>query len=118
MKIIHEYPVKVFSKDFNENKIYSIGISKKDIKGNYINGYLDARFRKDTEVDTEKKIYIKDAWLDFYIDKDKKTRIYIFINKFDYVEDVIKETQVDPWKDLGNKIDLDEIELEDKDLPF
>ena len=120
MKIIHEYPIKVFSKDFNGNKIYSIGISKKDIKGNYINGYLDARFRKDTPVDTDKKIYIKDAWLDFYLDKDNKTRPYIFINKFEYVSEFIKEAKEenDPWADLGNKINTEDIILEDKDLPF
>ena len=30
----------------------------------------------------------------------------------------LKETKEDPWKDLGNKINLDEIELDDNSLPF
>lgn len=118
MKIINEYPVKVFSKDFNGNKIYSIGISKKDIKGNYMNGYLEARFRKDTEVDTDKKIYIKDAWLDFYLDKERKTRLFIFINKFEYVSDVIKQNTNDPWEGMGKTFKTDEIELSSDDYPF
>ena len=118
MKIIHEYPVKVFCKTFNENKVYSIGISRKDLKGNYVSGYLEARFRKDANVDTEKKIYIKDAWLDFYLDKERKTRLFIFINKFDYVEDIVKQESNDPWEGMGSTFKTDDIELASDDYPF
>lgn len=108
MKIINEYPVKVFSKDYEGKTYYKMGLSKKDKDNHYVNGYMDARFRKDAKVDTEKRIYIKDAWLDFYLDKDNKTKLYIFINEFSYVEEVIE----------NSKIYTDELELTDEDLPF
>lgn len=119
MKIIHEYPVKVFSKTFNDKTLYSIGISKKDIKGIYINGYMEARFKKDTDIDISKKIYIKDAWLDFYLDKDNKTKHYIFINQFEYVSDVVKNTKApgEPVEKSGT-IYTDDIEIDDDSLPF
>ena len=113
MKIIHEYPFKVFSNEYQGKKYYKLGLSKKDGNGNYINGYIDCRFRKDAEINTDKKIYIQDAWLDYYV-KDKTTHLYIFINKFDYVSDVIENAKSDdPFKDFG-----DELELKDEDLPF
>ena len=120
MKIIHEYPIKVFSKTFGDNKVYSLGISRKDIKGNYLSGYLEARFRKGVEVNTDKKIYIKDAWLDFYLDKERKTRLFIFINQFEYVEDVVKNTKVnnDPWEGMGKSFTSDDVELSPDDYPF
>lgn len=114
MKVIHEYPVKVFENTHEDRKYYKIGVSKKDQNGNYINGYVDCRFRKDAEVDTSKKIYIQDAWLDFYV-KDKITHPFLFINKFDYVSDVIEDSKVekDVFADFGS-----EVELTDEDLPF
>lgn len=114
MKVIHEYPVKVFENTYEDKKYYKIGVSKKDKEGNYINGYLDCRFRKDAEVDTSKKIYIQDAWLDFYV-KDKVTHPFLFVNKFDYVSDVIEDSKIeeDVFADFGS-----EIELTDEDLPF
>lgn len=116
MKIIHEYPIKVFKKEHDGRTYYKIGLSHKDINGNYVNGYLEAKFRKDIEVDDSKKIYIKDSWLDFYI-VDKITRPYIFINQFEYVSDVVKQDTKDPFENAG-KVYQDEIELDDKDLPF
>lgn len=113
MKIIHEYPVSVFENEYQGKKYYKIGLSKKDKNGNYMGGYIDCRFRKGVEVDTSKKIYLQDCWLDFYL-KDKITKLYLFINKFEYVADVIKqEVEDDPFKDVGV-----ELELTDKDLPF
>lgn len=112
MKIINEYPVKIFENEYEGKKYYKLGLSKKDVNGNYMNGYMDCRFRKDASVDTSKKIYLQDCWLDFYL-KDKITKPYIFINKFDYVADVIKEEVKDPFEEFGQ-----EIELTDEDLPF
>ena len=108
MKIINEYPVKIFANEHEGKTYYKMGLSKKDKEGHYVNGYIDARFRKDVKIDTEKRIYIKDAWLDFYLDKDNKTRLYIFINDFSTAEEVIEDS----------KIVLDDLELTDEDLPF
>jgi len=33
-------------------------------------------------------------------------------------EDIVKQETDDPWKDMGTKINTDEIVLDDKDLPF
>ena len=82
MQIIQQYPVKVFKNIYQDKTYYRIGLSKKDQNGNYINGAIDAHFRNDAEVDDSKKIYIQEAWLDFYV-KDKITHPYIFINKFE-----------------------------------
>lgn len=112
MKIIEEYPVKVFMKEYEGKKFYRLGLSKKDMNGNFVNGYIDCRFRKDVEVDTDKKIYLQDCWLDFYV-KDKITKPFIFINKFDYVSDIIKQEVKDPFVEVG-----EELELKDEDLPF
>lgn len=112
MRIIQEYPVKIFKNEYQGYTFYKVGLSKKDKNGNYINGSMDCNFRKDTEVDDSKKIYIQEGWLDFYI-KDKITHPYIFINKFEYVSDVVKNDKVekDPFAEFGT-------ELTDDDLPF
>lgn len=112
MKLINQYPVKIFENEYEGKKYYKMGLSKKDVNGNYVNGYIDCRFRKDAEVDTSKKIYLQDCWLDFYV-KDKITKLYVFINKFDYVSDIIKQETSDPFVEFGQ-----EVELTDDDLPF
>ena len=104
MKIENKHPVMIFVKEYNGNTYYNMGLSKKDQNGNYINGYISARFKKGTQIDDKKKIYIKDAWLDFYL-KDKSTIPYVFINDFEYVEDAIVKSK-------------DEIVVEDSMLPF
>lgn len=110
MKLINEFPVNIFENEYEGKKYYKMGLTKKDLDGNYINGTIDCRFRKNVEVDASKKIYIKDAWLDFYV-KDKKTKPYVFVNKFEYVADVVK--QKDPFEEFG-----EEIALTNEDLPF
>ena len=112
MKIIHEYPVRIFKNEYKDFTFYRMGLSKKDQNGNYMNGGIEARFRKDANLDESKKIYIQDAWLAFYV-KDKVTHPYIFINKFEYVSDVIKDEKIetDPFEDFG-------MEIKDEDLPF
>lgn len=115
MQIIQQYPVRVFKNIYQDKTYYRIGLSKKDQNGNYINGAIDARFRNDVkDIDDSKKIYIQEAWLDFYV-KDKITHLFIFINKFEYVSDVIKNSKVedDPFADFGN-----EVIITDDDLPF
>lgn len=113
MQIIQQYPVKVFKNTYQDKTYYKIGLSRKDQNGNYINGAIDARFRNDIkDIDDSKNIYIQEGWLDFYV-KDKITHLYLFINKFDYVSDVVKESknEIDPFAEFGT-------ELTDDDLPF
>lgn len=104
MRLENKYPVMIFEREYQGNTFYRMGLNKKGKDGKYINGYIDCRFKKDVSVDDKKKIYIKDAWLDFYI-KDKATIPYVFINEFEYVEDVIDKSK-------------DEFEITDEELPF
>lgn len=115
MNISNEYAVTIFRNDSQYGAFYKVGISKKDVNGNYINGYKDCRFKKDVQLENKTKIYIKKAWLDFYV-KDKKTIDYIFISEFEIAPDAVPtkneqaaESVDDPF--LG-------IEIDDNDLPF
>lgn len=74
-------PVMVFKNVNNDKTYYKIGLSKKNMEGKYINGYVMAVFNKDVELDNKAKIILKNAILDFYI-KDKQTIPYIRV--FDY----------------------------------
>lgn len=122
MNIENKYPVMVFKREYEGRTFYSLGLSKKDRDGNYINGYMSCRFKNGVEVADKTKIYIKNAWLDFYL-KDKATIPYIFINEFTTLEATIEsakeepkeEPAADPFKEFGEE---NQIELSDLDLPF
>lgn len=118
MKLLHEYPIKIFKNEYNDRIYYKLGLSRKDQDKNTIYGSIECKFRKDAQVDDSKKIYIQDAWLDFYV-KDKITRPYIFINKFDYVSDIVEDSKKeDVWANMGSVITDDDIIITDDDLPF
>lgn len=74
-------PVMVF-KNIRENKTYyNIGLSRKDMDGNYVNGNIMAQFNKGVDLDNRTKIILTNAVLDFY----KKDKITVpFIRVFDY----------------------------------
>ena len=105
MKISNEYPVMIFANQKEDKTYYSLGLSKKNQDGSYINGYLQCQFKKGVELDNQTNIYIKDAWISFYI-KDNKTIPYVFINEYELVADVIKS------------FEKDEVVLSPDDLPF
>ena len=122
MKLQYEYPVMIFKRDYEGRTYYSLGLSKKNQDGSYLNGYMPCQFKKEVTVDDKKKIYIKDAWLTFYI-KDKKTMPYVFINQFEYVEDVIKETKEETKEETKKESEpitfyASDVILTDEDLPF
>lgn len=122
MNIENKYPVMIFKREYDGKTFYSVGLSRKDRDGNYINGYMSCRFKNGVEVPDKTKIYIKSAWLDFYL-KDKTTVPYIFINEFETVGETIdkakkdievnQEPKNDPFAEFGQ-----EITLTDADLPF
>jgi hypothetical protein len=130
MNIDNQYPVAIFRFESGENIYYKMGLSNKDKDGNYINGYIPVQFRRGVELENKTKIYLKKAWLTFYLKKenidgvDKNITVpYVFVSEFEKVEEVIagskekdivkEETGSDPFKDLGN-----EIAFTDDDLPF
>ena len=137
MNISNEYPVRIYKSEFEGNVFYSVGRTKKDQNGNYINGYMPCKFKKGVNVEHKSKIYIKNAWLTFYlkeVEKDgKKSNVtvqYIFVNDFEPIEETIENAKTlnnmsdsqivqavvndeDPFKSFG-----EEVMLTDEDLPF
>ena len=121
MNIDNKFPVMIFKRENEGKTFYSMGLSRKDRDGNYINGYISCRFKNGVSVEDKTKIYLKNAWLDFYL-KDKETKPYIFISEFETVGETIekakeevaaKEVPEDPFAEFGK-----EVIINDDDLPF
>jgi len=72
----------VFAKDFNGRTAYSVGLSKKNMEGEWINGFIPVGFRKGVNLADRTKIVIEKGWLDFYLNKDGKTVPTLFILEF------------------------------------
>ena len=108
MKIISDRVEMIFRKDFDNKPYYSMGLSRTNQNGGYIQGYIPVYFRKGVELENKTRIRIKDAWLDFYL-KDGETKINIFINEF---EKVGEDKKQDNWDSAKN------IEIEPDELPF
>ena len=118
--------VMVFCKEFDDKKIYSIGLSKKNKNGGYDSGFMSVRFKKGVEVGNKTRIKIKDAWLSFNV-KDNKTFPYIFINDYEVISEPNPSAEKcgkeeNPFENFGNSIkteaNFDQIEITDEDLPF
>lgn len=121
MNIKENTKVMIFRYDGQYGASYSIGLSKKDQNGNYQNGYIPCKFKKDVEVANKTQIIIKNAWITFN-SKDNKTYPYVFINEFERVGEtqeektdaqIIKEVVSDPFNEFAN-----EVEISESDLPF
>lgn len=119
MNIIEDKVKVVFRKDINNKASYSIGLSKKKENGEYENGYIPCRFKKDVTLENQTKIKIKSAWLDFY-KVEKKTFIYLFINEFEKVDKELltNQTGEETTQSVDNFSAGKDIELTDDDLPF
>lgn len=120
MNIVNEYPVMVFRNDYEGKALYSLGLSKKNQDNTYTNGYISCSFKKDVELENQTKIYIKKAWLDFYL-KDKATIPYIFISEFVTLSNAMqqgKETLDELPKNYKSEYEEPEIVIKDEDLPF
>lgn len=109
---------------FKQDKKYVVGLSNKNLAGEYEKAYFPIRFNKDVELENKTLIKIKTAWLDFYNwqNQDKKgTSFYIRCSDFDIVEKPKKETN--PFEDFGNSISTEssigeQIQIQESDLPF
>lgn len=120
MNISNDKNVMIFKQD----KKYVVGLSDKNLSGEYERAYFPIRFNKDVELENKTLIKIKKAWLSFYNwkNEDKKgTSFYIRCSDFDIVEEPKKETN--PFEEFGNSIDTEssigeQIEITDDDLPF
>lgn len=119
MEITSDRDEIIFRQEKDGKRFYSIGLSRKDQNGNYINGYMTAVFKKDVDIPNQTKIKIKDAWLGFNL-KDKKTYPHIFINDFVIVEPKKEEN---PFEEFGNSIKTEsdigeQVYIDENDIPF
>lgn len=118
MNITNDKEVMIFKNEYNGRINYSVGLTKKDKDGKYINGYMNVQFKKDIELENQTKIKIKEAWLSFN-QHEKKTYPYIFINDFELVE----KKESNPYEEFGNNMKTEfnvgeQIQITDEDLPF
>ena len=72
----------IFRKDFDDRAVYSTTMSKKLQDGTYENAYIDVKFKKGVDIANKTKININNAWLTFYLNKDKKPVWQLFISDF------------------------------------
>lgn len=77
----------VFAKDYNDRRLYSTTLGKKNQDGTWDNGYINLQFKKDVKLLNKTKIDIKNGWLTFYKSKDGKSVFYIFVNEFERLAD-------------------------------
>ena len=106
MNINSDKPIMVFKREYQGKEYYSLGLSKKDRNNNYINGYMACEFRKGVNLENKTKIYIKSAFITFYL-KDKTTVPYIKILEFDTVEQATGK-QNDMWSEFGEQVAIDD----------
>ena len=77
---------RIFAKEQNGFTRYATSFGKKNKEGNYDNGWLFVRFRKDVTVKDGTDIDIKDGWITFdQYEKEGKTITTwgIFVNDFE-----------------------------------
>lgn len=79
-------PIMIFKNVFDNGVSYSTTISHKNVNDEYENAFINVRFKKDVDLDNKCKIIIKNAWLDFYQNKNGKDVPYIFICDFEEVK--------------------------------
>ena len=109
----------IFRKDYDNKIIYSIGLSRKNENGDYINGYIQVNFKDKTNIPNKSKIRINHGWLSFYL-KEGKTIPTIWIDDYTLVGEP-KPKEENPFEQFGNSIktEVDEqIEITEDDLPF
>lgn len=113
MNIMNEYPVMIFKNENEYGTFYSLGLSKKNVNGDYENGYITCQFKKGVELDNQTKIYIRKAWLTFY-KKEKQTVPYIMIADFETVSETIANSKneisfkEDPFSAYGATVQIDD----------
>lgn len=125
MKVTSDRAETIYRHDKEDRTIYTMKLVKKNMDGEYENGYILTKFRNGVELDDKSKIKIKDAWLDFY-KKDDKTNISLFVNDFDLEDNNTlqkqeekKEQEENPFANINSKNGIKQpIPYTDEDLPF
>lgn len=126
MNIQDDKQFTIYEKEINGVKYYRLQMSKKVQDGSYQNGYIDVKFAKCEPPKNRDRIYLKKAWISFYLSKDKHTIPYVVCMEYETAEqvirdskkDIVKQDTEDTYKDLGTSVKLEDIEIDDDLLPF
>lgn len=97
MKLTEDRSVKVIAKDRGNFTTYSLMVSSKDKDDNWVNGFIDCKFKKDVSVPNKAKIKINNAFP--IVEKwNDKTYVKWMITDFEIVEGGAPSVSVD---DMG-----------------
>lgn len=126
MNIQDDKQFTIYEKEINGAKYYRLQMSKKVQDGSYQNGYIDVKFAKCEPPKNRDRIYLKNAWISFYLSKDKHTIPYVVCTEYETAEqvirdskkDIVKQDAEDTYKDLGTSVKMEDIEIDDELLPF
>ena len=95
MNIQDDKQYKIYEKELNGVKYYRLQLSKKMQDGSYQNGYIDVKFAKCEPPKNKDRIYLKRAWISFYLSKDKHTIPYVVCMEYETAEQVIRDSKKD-----------------------
>ena len=123
MNIQDDKQFTIYEKEINGVKYYRLQMSKKVQDGSYQNGYIDVKFAKCEPPKNRDRIYLKKAWISFYLSKDKHTIPYVVCMEYETAEQVIRDSKKDIvkqevkndsddlFKEFGEEHKDDEFEL-------
>lgn len=82
-------PVTVFRQDKTSNNgvaytTYALGVSSKDTEGNWVNGFIDCKFKRGVELANKTKITINNA---FYTCREYNGKAYLALMITDFSEE-------------------------------
>ena len=95
MNIQDDKQFTIYEKEINGVKYYRLQMSKKMQDGSYQNGYIDVKFAKCEPPKNRDRIYLKRAWISFYLSKDKHTVPYVVCMEYETAEQVIRDSKKD-----------------------
>lgn len=95
MNIQDDKQFTIYEKEINGVKYYRLQMSKKVQDGSYQNGYIDVKFAKCEPPKNRDRIYLKKAWISFYLSKDKHTIPYVVCMEYETAEQVIRDSKKD-----------------------
>ena len=95
MNIQDDKQYTIYEKEINGVKFYRLQMSKKMQDGSYQNGYIDVKFAKCEPPKNRDRIYLKRAWISFYLSKDKRTIPYVVCMEYETAEQVIRDSKKD-----------------------
>lgn len=109
MNIQDDKQFTIYEKEINGVKYYRLQMSKKVQDGSYQNGYIDVKFAKCEPPKNRDRIYLKRAWISFYLSKDKHTIPYVVCTEYETTEQVIRDSKKDIVKQEVKEDDPDDL---------